>query len=116
MTDLTDDRPVSRDDYETALYVLETLRDHDETHESAGGILNDAHYTLQMEAELHDIIRPAPTDPVVETVLSVREMVRATNAAGPFEAGYDITTAHWLDDGVKLGWEDPDQFQRGANR
>lgn len=104
---MTDDAPFTRSEYETALKVLEAIRDdfeHVSDFESKR--INDAHYTVQVAAEaLEDEgVWDHPQKESVTTRLTLREIAASTEAEKYERAGFDLTGTEWIEDGLALEW------------
>lgn len=109
MTD--NDDTITTAQFETAMYVLETLRDEIVPEEQVGlrRTFNEAHAAMQEERQQLDDGWDAPTEGFVTTPLSLREMVRCTPAAAPYGSGYDLVGFEPNDqNGITLKWEDPE--------
>lgn len=107
---MTNDTPITAEQFETALYVLETLRA--ETPDTvARQELNEAHHTVQLEYEARDDPQDLTERPRVTTALTAQQIARGTPAASVFDAGYDLVDAAWVEAGLNLTWLDPEQVE-----
>lgn len=112
---MTDTDTPTRAEFETAMHVLETFRDEKLPEEAVGRrrALNEAHAVLDDERDQLDDDWDVPDGPEVQTRLSLRDLVRCTEAAAPYGAGYDLVGTTWLQDhALQFEWVDADAEPR----
>lgn len=110
MTDETDaPTNITEKEYETALYVLETLRDEilPEGAVTQRRVMNNAATAVDAERDL-DYGNPTPDEPALTTRLALSEVVRSTPAVSPFNAGYDVVDVAVSVGELRIDWEDPE--------
>lgn len=104
---MTDEPPFTKGEFDTAMTVIETVRD-ELTTDIETEQMNDAHYLLQVVGERFEDVWDVEDEEAVTTPLTLREMVRATEAAKYFDMGFDLREMMWTENGgLELEWERP---------
>lgn len=93
---------ISKDDIETTMRVLETLRD-DVFNEPGHPTLNASHALVD---EFGQMLagEPAPMSPVSVSI-SFRDLMKSTKGEVFFRNGYDVVDFEWMEGGLRVEFE-----------
>ena len=114
MTD--EEPPFTKGEFDTAMAVIETCRD-ELTTDVETRQMNDAHYLLQLVGERFEDTWDVDDEESATTPLTLREMVRATEAAKYEAAGFDLYEMMWTENGgLELEWQRPTMADGSGER